>query len=57
MAASGLGCRKAFVGTRWAIFLILCVTGDVVMVKGEIMHEPKTSALATRDCYYIARVH
>jgi len=31
--------------------------GDVVMVEGEIMHEPKASALATQDRYYIARVH
>jgi len=31
--------------------------GDVVMVKGEIMHEPKASALSARDHYYIARVH
>jgi len=31
--------------------------GDVVMVKGEIMHEPKASALSARDRYYNARVH
>jgi len=31
--------------------------GDVVMVEGEIMHEPKVSALSSRDRYYIARVH
>ena len=31
--------------------------GDVVTVEGEIMHEPKASALAARDHYYIARVH
>jgi len=31
--------------------------GDVVMVEGETMHESKASALATRDRYYIARVH
>ena len=29
----------------------------LVMVEGEIMHEPKASALAAWDCYYIARVH
>ena len=31
--------------------------GDVVMVEGEIMHEPKASALSTQDHYYIGRVH
>ena len=31
--------------------------GDVVTVEGEILHEPKASALSTRDRYYIARVH
>jgi len=31
--------------------------GDVVTVEGEIMHEPKASALATQDPYYITRVH
>ena len=31
--------------------------GDVVTVEGEIMHEPKASALSARDRYYIARVH
>jgi len=31
--------------------------GDVVTVEGEIMHEPKVSALSARDRYYIARVH
>ena len=31
--------------------------GDVVTVEGEIMHEPKVSALSARDCYYTARVH
>jgi len=30
---------------------------DVIMVEGEIMHEPKASALSARDHYYIARVH
>jgi len=25
--------------------------------RGEIMHEPKVSALAAQDCYYIAQVH
>ena len=29
--------------------------GDVVTVEGEIMHEPKASALSARDRYYIAR--
>ena len=29
--------------------------GDVVMVEGQIMHEPKVSALSARDHYYIAR--
>ena len=27
MASSGLGCRKALVGTGWAISLLLCMTG------------------------------
>ena len=27
IAASGLGCRKALVGTGWAISLLLCMTG------------------------------
>jgi len=27
--------------------------GDVVMMDGRIMREPKTSALSTWDCYYI----
>ena len=31
--------------------------GDVVTVEGEIMHEPKASALSAQDRYYIARVH
>jgi len=31
--------------------------GNVVTVEGEIMHEPKASALSSRDRYYIARVH
>ena len=31
--------------------------GDVVTVKGEIMHEPNARALSARDRYYIARVH
>ena len=31
--------------------------GDVVTVEGEIMHEPKASALSARDCYYITLVH
>jgi len=26
--------------------------GDVVTVEGEIMHEPKASALSARDCYW-----
>ena len=36
---------------------LISVEGDVVTVKGEIMHKPKASALAARDCYYIAQVH
>ena len=28
--------------------------GDVVTVEGEIMHQPKASALAVQDRYYIA---
>ena len=42
----------------------MCITGfnlvhegDVVTVEGEIMHEPKVSALAAWDYYYIAQVH
>jgi len=31
--------------------------GNVVTVEGEIMHEPKATALSARDRYYIARVH
>jgi len=31
--------------------------GDVVMVKGKIMHGPNAGALSARDRYYIARVH
>ena len=31
--------------------------GDVVTVEGEIMHEPKASALSAQDRYYIAQVH
>jgi len=27
--------------------------GGIVMMDGRIMREPKTSALSTRDCYYI----
>ena len=30
--------------------------GDVVMVEGEVTHEPKASALSARDRYYIAQV-
>jgi len=31
--------------------------GDVLPVKGEIMHEPKVSALSVRERYYIALMH
>jgi len=34
---------------------VLVHEGDVVTVEGEIMHEPKASALSARDRYYIAR--
>jgi len=30
---------------------------NVVAVEGEIMYEPKASALSARDHYYIAQVH
>jgi len=36
---------------------VLVHEGNVVMVDGGIMHEPKVSALSARDHYYIARVH
>jgi len=36
---------------------VLVHEGSVVTVEGGIMHEPKESALSTRDRYYIARVH
>jgi len=36
---------------------VLVHKGDAVTVEGEIMHEPKASALSARECYYIARVH
>ena len=31
--------------------------GNIVMVEGRIMHEPKASTLFARDRYYIAQVH
>ena len=35
---------------------VLVHKGNVVTVKGEIMHEPKASTLFVQDCYYLARV-
>jgi len=36
---------------------VLVHEGNVVMVEGGIMHEPKAGALSSLDCYYIARLH
>jgi len=36
---------------------VLVHEGNVVMVEGGILHEPKAGALSSLECYYIARVH
>jgi len=38
-------------------YWVLVHEGNAVTVKGGIMHKQKVSALSTRNCYYIARVH
>ena len=34
---------------------ILVYKGNVITIKGQIMHKPKMSALSAQDCYYFAK--
>jgi len=45
MAASGLGCRKALVGTGWAISLLLCMNQlkNSFLACGASISDPDTS--------------